>query len=41
MYFHEVGWSGGVVWVDLACESDIEPSGLIKYREFLDWLRNC
>ena len=23
------------------CESDSEPSGRIKYWEFLDWLRNC
>jgi hypothetical protein len=44
----EIGW-GGMDWIDLAqdrdqwrapCEHGNEPSGSIKCREILKWLRN-
>ena len=36
VYLKEVGW--GVDWIDLAgaCECGNEPSGFVKYEEFID-----
>jgi len=44
MYLQEVGWES-INWIDLAqdkpdaCEYTDEPSGSIKCREHLDYLR--
>jgi hypothetical protein len=45
MDLQEVG-CGDVDWIDLdqvvdTCECGNEPSGSIKCREFLEYLRNC
>ena len=43
-------WDGGMNWIDLAHDRDVwlgfckcgnEPSGSIKCKEFLDYLRTC
>jgi len=40
MDLQDVGWEG-MDWIDLACTCNCgnEPSGSIKFGEFLDWLR--
>jgi len=47
MDIQEIGWRvwTGIFWLrvgtsDRVCENRNEPSGSIKCREFLDWMRN-
>jgi hypothetical protein len=37
MDLEEIEWEG----LAGCCKCSNDPSGLIKFREFLDWLRKC